>query len=825
MKSFSAKRLFLLAAGMGLFALLLWRAGPHDVLERLRGLGWSFALLLLMALAWNTVAALAWRILFDTRHPSIGFLTLWHTRLCGEAVNTLTPLLNLGGEPVKVLLIRDRLQGDQGAAYVLLDKTIFFLASLLFMASGLAVAFFVFSGHALVIGISALMLSSWIAGLLWLIVQQRKGRTVTAILNLAEKVRLRVSPQFRSRMEEMDRQIAVFWRDHPGRFLAALAIHFLGRAIRTWDVVLAASLLGMKVGISSAYVIAASVMLINAAFSFIPGALGAYEGSHGYFFSLLGLGLDAGISLAIIRRIRTLLFAGLSYLLLVFSPRSNGKAVAAVAACLAAISLGSASGVWAQEETPPQAAETAASSPPASEEAKKVVRLSLPEAIERALQISVELDAVRASTAVAESYVTQAQRARWIPKAELTNIFSANRESHYILDPSEDDDENINQDYIKTNAGKNFFERLSPFNHLQIDLVQPLYTFGKLDAALALARQGLEVSREKTRGKAEEITKRVSLLYWGLLVARDIDEMLADVRKNLDDAHAKIKDKLERETGEVTAIDLYEIESFRAKLAIKIQELIKGRSLVERTLALMLGLAPDETFEPAERRLAPPEYELKAIDDYRESALQNHPEMKQLRAGLLARQAQVDMARANLYPDLFLGARLEWTESPGHHPPPNEPEIDDPKRIFFGGPFIGLRWDLSLHRKSAELGTARAQLTELQALSKAADFGFTLRVTQAYLEVVRARDALEEVGKGLQSAKKWFRSATLNFGIGVEDTDGLIKAYKEYIELRGAHYQALFDYHQAVATLQQEAGLPLLNSQEAAAPAPSEANP
>ncbi len=822
MKSFPAKRLLLLATGMGLFAFLFWRAGPHDILERLRGLGWSFALLLLMALAWNTVAALAWRILFDARHPSIGFLTLWHTRLCGEAVNTLTPLLNLGGEPVKVLLIRDRLQGDQGAAYVLLDKTIFFLASLLFMASGLAVAFFVFSGHALVIGVSALILSSWIAGLLWLIVQQRKGRTVTAILNLAEKVRLRVSPQFRSRMEEMDREIAVFWRNHPGRFLAALTVHFLGRAIRAWDVILAASLLGMRVEASSAYVIAAAAMIVNAAFSFIPGALGAYEGSHGYFFSLLGLGLDAGISLAIVRRIRTLLFAGLSYLLLVFSPRPNGKAVAAIAAaiCFAAIMLGSASGVRAQEETPPAAAEAVDSPAPASEKAEKVVRLSLPEAIERALRISVELDAVHASTAVAESYVTQARRARWLPKAELTNIFSANKESHYLPDPGDSFG-----DYVAENpSDDNIFEKLAPFNRLQVDLVQPLYTFGKLDAVLALARQGLEVSREKTRGKTEEITKRMCLLYWGLLTMRDIDDMLGDVRKNIDDAHAKTKDKLERETGEVTAIDLYEIEAFQAKLAIKLQDLIKSRSLVGKTLALMLGLAPDEVFEPTERRLAPPEYALKTVEDYRESAFQNHPEMKQLRAGLLARQAQVDLAKANLYPDFFLGARLEWTESPGRNPPPDEPEIYDPKRVFFAGPFIGLRWDLSLHRKSAELGTARAYLAELQALAKAADFGFTLGVTQAYLEVVRARDALEEVGKGLQSAKKWFRSATLNFGIGVGDTDALIKAYKEYIEVRGAHYQALFDYHLAIATLHQVAGMPLLGG-ETAAPAPSEANP
>lgn len=325
------RRFLLLLTGVLLLSVLVWRAGPEAILTQILSVGWGFGLLLLLSLAWNTTAVFAWRVLFDRDHPTIGWKRLWHTRLAGEAVNTLTPFLNLGGEPVKVWLLKQHLADDQGATYVVLDKTIYFLASLLYMASGVMLGFLVFTGEPKVLGIACALLTVWLVAMVWLIRRQRKGHTVLAAMNLLEKVGVKFSRERRERMEKVDADLSEFWEMHQIRFLMAVFLHFLGRVFRAVDVWVIAWLLGMELNFLSAYVISAAAVIINAAFSFIPGALGAYEGGHGLLLKSLGLGMEGGVSMGILRRVRTLTFAGLSYLLLVFRPEPEGQAGAAPA--------------------------------------------------------------------------------------------------------------------------------------------------------------------------------------------------------------------------------------------------------------------------------------------------------------------------------------------------------------------------------------------------------------------------------------------------------------------------------------------------------------
>ncbi len=468
-----------------------------------------------------------------------------------------------------------------------------------------------------------------------------------------------------------------------------------------------------------------------------------------------------------------------------------------------------------------------AAAPDAPPPPRPAVTLSLPQCIERVLSQSVEMDMVRAGLAVSEGQMAQARRARWLPHLELTNIFTGIPEAHCppITPIMPFGDWMTSCASGKAAGDHNFLTNLSPFNNLQIDAIQPLYTFGKLDAAMALATAGLNVREEGVRQKQYEIVNRVRLLYWGVLLAGDIDGILSDVRKNLDDAYESTKEKLDAGSAQVTNVDIYKLEVFRAQVAAKSEDLYKQRTLAQRTMNLLLGLEPEQDFAPAEEHLGSPTTLLKPLDYYKDSARRNRPEARQLGAGLKAREAQVDLARANLYPDFFLGGRFVWSTAPNRRleyaPLPSgssaNPFLGDSNNALYGGGFLGLKWDLSLHRKDAELQTARAELFETQAQARAARFGFDLKVEDAYLEVIRARNAHDALNQALNSARKWFRSTTLNYSIGVTDTDELIKAYQNYVMLRGEYFKALFEYNQALAALELEsAAYDTLGSQESA---------
>ena len=59
-------------------------------------------------------------------------------RLAGEAVNNLTPTANMGGEAVKVYLLRQRgVPGDAGTASVVAAKTALTVSQVAFILVGL----------------------------------------------------------------------------------------------------------------------------------------------------------------------------------------------------------------------------------------------------------------------------------------------------------------------------------------------------------------------------------------------------------------------------------------------------------------------------------------------------------------------------------------------------------------------------------------------------------------------------------------------------------------------------------------------------------------
>lgn len=318
-KNKTAKRVALLLLGLTLLGVLIWRAGPAEVLAHATSVGWGFLWLMLIALGWRVLAATGMWLLFDPAHK-MRWTTVFLIRVGGESVNTLTPFFNLGGEPIKALLLKRHVGLETGSSIVMLDRTMFFLASLVFMATGIAVGVFVLAEHPAALGAAAALLAVWAGGLGLLIRRQAQGRLVATVTRLLELVRIQVTPETRDRIDRIDRTLSTLWSKRHGRLLASFIAHLAGRLLRSVDVFVAVALLGLTVDFSAAYFIGAVGVLVNTAFAFIPGALGAFEGGHGYVFELLGLGAAAGVSVGLVRRLRTWAFAALSYPIVVLYP-------------------------------------------------------------------------------------------------------------------------------------------------------------------------------------------------------------------------------------------------------------------------------------------------------------------------------------------------------------------------------------------------------------------------------------------------------------------------------------------------------------------------
>jgi uncharacterized membrane protein YbhN (UPF0104 family) len=311
--------------GLAVFAWLAVAAGPADVLRELGRLDLRALALLIPYTVVFLLDTLGWWFAFPRGHARrIGFPALVRIRAAAESVNMLVPSATLAGEPVKVWLAAARgVPALEGAQSVVVAKTTITLAQLLFViVTALACARTVGADSALRRGffIVTVVSSSIVALLFWL---QARG-LFTTLLAAARALGIRMSSLSAREpvLADIDARITAFYREHPWRVLASTAFYLAGWLAGVAEVWLAVRLLGADVAGAAdtnwlrALAIEAAAGVAKAVGTFAPGSLGVQDSSIAFAFRVCGLPVTLGISYAILRRVRELVWVALGLVLL-----------------------------------------------------------------------------------------------------------------------------------------------------------------------------------------------------------------------------------------------------------------------------------------------------------------------------------------------------------------------------------------------------------------------------------------------------------------------------------------------------------------------------
>lgn len=132
-------RAALFVGGIAILALLVAWLGAGALMSALTRLTWWQ--LVLVCLPFGLIMAvdtLGWRYAFAATPPS--YLRLLAARMAGEAVNIVTALGSVGGEAVKVWLLRPAISYEESVPSVVIAKTTSTLAQVLFLTLGLILA-------------------------------------------------------------------------------------------------------------------------------------------------------------------------------------------------------------------------------------------------------------------------------------------------------------------------------------------------------------------------------------------------------------------------------------------------------------------------------------------------------------------------------------------------------------------------------------------------------------------------------------------------------------------------------------------------------------
>lgn len=307
-------KLLALCLGLLLFAWLLHQVGLQETLDQIRLVGWNFPPLLLPSLLTGLLFAIGW---WWTLLPRIPLLDLFLIRTAGDAVNLITPLAYLGGEPLKALLLQNhRVPLTDAFASVVVTKTTMTFAYGVFIFLGLATVLLGARGfdYTLVGGFAAGLFLAFAALLLYY--TQRRG-LFSILHRLIYRLGVRGEAWMAKReaLENLDAKIAALYQDgktFKGCFLLSL-LGWISTILETYLFLLA---LDTPVPILTAFGIQALVVGVKALAFFIPASLGAQEG--GTLLIFLGFGMSGGTAMAfsLLRRARELFWILIGLVLL-----------------------------------------------------------------------------------------------------------------------------------------------------------------------------------------------------------------------------------------------------------------------------------------------------------------------------------------------------------------------------------------------------------------------------------------------------------------------------------------------------------------------------
>lgn len=427
---------------------------------------------------------------------------------------------------------------------------------------------------------------------------------------------------------------------------------------------------------------------------------------------------------------------------------------------------------------------------PAVEQAPAAKVLTLDECIRDAIATAPELGESQADIELALSRLEEAKGYRF-PQIEMQGLFGPVPEARgdQVYSPDEVNDT----------------DSLTWFARADATLVQPLYTFGKISESMKAATHGIEVDRAKKDQRRNEVALQTKEYYYGVLLAREMREVVLEVRENLDKARKKAQELLDKSSPNVEELDIYKLDAFNGEVGKYLAEADKGETLALSALRTRVGLPPEAPVDVATERLVPDEETVADLAVYIDEARAKRPEFKQIKEGLKAREALVEVAKAAYYPDIFLAGLLSGAYSPERSRIDN-PFITDEFNHFWSGIALGVKWKLDFGITGSKVAGERAQYNRLLATRLYAENNIPLQVKKAWLELKESEKSIEATRGAYSNAKKWIVSAMANFDFGVGPAKELFDGLQNYARMRAGYFQSIYNQKMSRANLDYAVG-------------------
>jgi putative membrane protein len=287
-------------AGIAAIAAISAEQGFSELGQVLATAGWGIAAVVAFHLVALAASTLAWKAVLDPIWR-VGFEVLLWARLLREAVNSLLPVAQVGGEVVgaRILTFHGAKPNIAGAT-VVTDVTIETATQVVFTILGVALLLWWGGGEMALWAFVAAALAAFAAAAL--VLAQRRGLFLM-FERLIERLADRFDwPALRSFASMHDTLMEVYRNRRAVAAGAAwhLASWLLG-AVEVWLALMAC---GSEAGFVEALILESLGQAIRSAAFVVPAGLGVQEGGFLFLGVFLGIPPEIALTVSLIKRIR-----------------------------------------------------------------------------------------------------------------------------------------------------------------------------------------------------------------------------------------------------------------------------------------------------------------------------------------------------------------------------------------------------------------------------------------------------------------------------------------------------------------------------------------
>lgn len=324
--------------GLVVLVIMVTQLDFDEVWRGLQRAGYWFLAVVLLWVALYAINTASWYTIInqstedgkktDGKKNPFSFFWLYKVTVSGFALNYATPGGLMGGEAYRIMELAPRIGVERASSSVILYVMTHIFSHFWFWLLSVIICLFTVELTPVICVILSLVVVFCLLGLWFFMKGYKKGLAVRLAKWLSNlpwigKWAQGLVYNHKSQLETVDRQIAALHKQSPVAFVVAVGLELLCRFLSSFEIMFVLLVVMPDVSYWSCVIMLAFTSLFANLLFFIPLQLGGREGGFMMSASGLSMTLSNGVFVALIVRLRELLWTAIGLLLIKMEKSEN----------------------------------------------------------------------------------------------------------------------------------------------------------------------------------------------------------------------------------------------------------------------------------------------------------------------------------------------------------------------------------------------------------------------------------------------------------------------------------------------------------------------